>query len=234
MTDILFLTHNRLEFTKACFNSLLVHTDWSKVDRFVWYDDASIDSTQFLFSALHPSIPVPAVYRPGHYGNPVAVMRHYLNNNPADIFVKIDNDVMLCDYWLTECLNVMDAHPELGILGIEVFDPILPGQVRRTYRKVRHVGGIGLMRTSAFALSSPEPKHIHSGFTEWQIVNSQVTKGWLVPALPILLLDLMPNEPWYSLSQKYEAIGWQRYWPKYDNRHNLWQWIDEGAPVHAK
>lgn len=230
--DILFLTHNRLEFTKATWMALLRTTAWSRV-RFVhWYDDDSIDGTAEFIEETKDACPVPMFLHRGTYGNPVAVMVDYLRGDPSEIFAKIDNDTLVPQYWLTECLHVMGHHPELDLLGIEVFDAIVAGKCKRSYREANHIGGIGLMRSSAFRHGSlPSPKGQRYGFTEWQQDMGIVKKGWLVPAIPVVLLDLIPHEPWASISQKYIAKGWQRAWPKYESRDLVWSYLNQGVLV---
>lgn len=223
MIDLIYLTHNRLEFTQASLAALISNTSWENVARLLVYDDDSRDGTrQFLEAGPYP---IAVELRCGGFGSPVAVMADYLNSpNRASIFGKIDNDTMVPTGWLDECLAVMGEHPELALLGIEVFDPITPGQVPRSYRPARFIGGIGLMRASAF-ITVPGPNGRFFGFTEWQEKHKDVTKGWLVPALPVFLLDHLPREPWLSLTREYVAKGWQRNWTPYsEESRDMWSW----------
>lgn len=223
--DILFLTCNRLAYTKATLAALIAHTDWSAVRNFVWYDDNSTDETADFHRLIHKSIPVDTVFRRGVYGSPVVVMRDYLKSgNTAPLFAKIDNDTLVPAHWLTDCLHVMDSYPSLHLLGIEAFAPVVAGSVRRSYYPAQHIGGIGLMRTSAFEISLPIPNGQRYGFTEWQHATGIVTKGWLDPALPVVLLDRLPYEPWLSLSACYVKQGWQRSWPLYHWRRDAILW----------
>lgn len=230
--DILYLTHNRLEFTKATFKALLNNTAWHKVDRFFWYDDDSSDGTAEYAQHAYGHVPVKSQLNSGSFGGPVAIMNDYLKDSKADIFAKVDSDTLLPPNWLTECTNVMDRHPELDLLGIEVFAAIVAGKCRRSYRTTDHIGGIGLMRTRAFQLSRPVPEKIRYGFTNWQGDRGDVNKGWLSPAVPVVLLDLLPMEPWRGLSESYIKQGWQRPWPQYHNRHPLWPYLEEHTSTY--
>lgn len=221
MIDILYLAHNRLEFTRASLSALITNTDWSMVSRLLIYDDGSTDGTvEYLDSVKYPLEPD---FMLGKFGGPVAIMNDYLSGRqPAEIFAKIDNDTMVPPCWLSECMNVMNAHPELGLLGIEVFDPVVAGQTARSYRQAQHIGGIGLMRRKCFK-TLPRPNG-RFGFTEWQRRSSAI-KGWLNPALPVFLLDRLPHDQFRKLSAEYIRLGWQRPWPAYgDDRTELWEW----------
>jgi glycosyltransferase involved in cell wall biosynthesis len=230
--DLIYLTHNRLEYTKATWMSLMRNTAWSRVRYVHWYDDGSTDGTLDYIEASKDACPVPLFVHHGRYGNPVAVMADYLRGDPSEVWAKIDNDTLVPQYWLSECLNVMARFPELDLLGIEVFDPIIAGKCKRAYRTANHIGGIGLMRTRAFGHGSiPSPRGQRYGFTEWQQDMGIVVKGWLTPAIPVVLLDRVPHEPWGSISQQYIAQGWQRQWPKYERADLLWSYLNKGIFV---
>jgi len=230
MIDILFLAHNRLEFTKVCLANLIKQTNWSEVARLVIYDDESTDGTrEFLQNA---KAPVQIEVRTGQYGSPVAIMNNYLRRDPAKMFAKIDSDTMVPAEWLDSCLKIMDRHPRLDLLGIEAFRPVQPGFIEtRSFDSADFIGGIGLMRTRAFYSSQPQPDG-RFGFTSWQERNTEVEKAWLNPALPVFLLDWLPREPYRSLTAEYVKKGWNRDWsaifpdqcPYPEERKDLWDW----------
>jgi glycosyltransferase involved in cell wall biosynthesis len=221
MIDIIFPTHNRLEFTKESLAALIANTDWKHVRRMVIYDDASVDGTrEWLATAEIPKVKV--IH--GEFGGPVAVMNHYLiSGEAADVFAKIDNDTVVPPGWLTECLTVMRENPEVDLLGIEAFRPVVAGQAKRNPDDAKFIGGIGLMRARAF-ITLPRPGG-RFGFTAWQERAPWVKKAWLNPALPVFLLDRLPMDPWRKLSKGYIAQGWQREWPVYPHSAApLWKW----------
>lgn len=225
MIDILFLAYNRLEFTKACIEALIANTDWSLVERIVIYDDGSTDGTwEFLNAA---TFPVAKVFRETRFGSPVAIMNDYLGRPGSEIFCKLDNDVIVPPGWLNDCMAVMDRG-EVDLLGIEAFRNVVPCPAERIADPAAFIGGIGLMRRSAFA-SLPVPAG-RFGFTEWQERNTDVRKAWLDPALPVCLLNLLPFEPWASLSAEYVKRGWQRPWPDpyRPDQADLWEWWVSG------
>ena len=112
MIDILYLAKGRPEFTAASLAALKANTDWSKV-RAVWvFADGADDLPSFggLVNCV----------RDGRvHGGPVAIMNHYLSGPGAEIFAKVDNDCIVPPGWLDQSLAVMEAHPELDLLGIE-------------------------------------------------------------------------------------------------------------------
>jgi hypothetical protein len=224
MIDILYLTHNRREFTEASLKALLENTNWGDVSRLVIYDDASVDGTpEYLRDQRYP---VKMEFRGNQMGSPVAVMNHYLCSiDPHEnrIFAKVDNDTMVPKGWFEDCLSVMARQPELDILGIEAFNRVAPGRIVRGYRPVEHIGGIGLMRSGAF-VTLPRPCG-RFGFTAWQQKATWAKKGWIDPSLPVFLLDRLPREPWRSLVAEYIAKGWQRDWGPYNEKDKaLWSW----------
>jgi hypothetical protein len=221
--DLLFVAHNRYRFTKLVFETLIANTDWSLVDNLVITDDESCDGTREYLAQVEAPVPIVRMF--GRYGSPVTVMNTYLQAGfEAPIFVKIDSDTMVPPGWLNETSKVMRLYPELDLLGIEAFRPVVAGEAVRTYDEADFIGGIGLMRKRAFCASLPRANG-RFGFTAWQERTKHVTPGWLNPALPVFLLDRMPMEPFVSLSADYEKRGWQRPWPKYtDEQAVLWGW----------
>lgn len=220
--DILFLAHNRRLFTELALYNLLANTDWSQVETLYLYDDRSSDGAREVLAGFEA--PCPIVRRFGAWGGPVDVMNHYLQGSTAEVFAKIDSDTMVPPGWDEECSRVMAKHPELDLLGIEVFRPVKPGQAERSYDRAEFIGGIGLMRKRCFqTLPTADGRF---GFTAWQQANP-VVPGWLNPAIPVFLLDHLPMEPYASLSFEYERNGWQRrQWGKYDpeKQGHLWEW----------
>lgn len=222
--DLMFLAHNRYEFTRTSLDALITNTDWSAVERFFIYDDDSRDGTREYLKTV--DYPISPVFRFSHYGSPVTVMNDYLTNwayVEGGIFGKIDSDTMVPPGWLNECMKVMYLNPGLDLLGIEVFTGIDAGAERRGYQPARHIGGIGLMRSQAFS-TLPRP-YGRFGFTEWQLEAVDVVKGWIDPALPVFLLDRLPMDPWRTYSEKYITLGWQRRWTPYSEQStDLWSW----------
>jgi GT2 family glycosyltransferase len=228
MIDLLFLAHNRLEFTKASLAALEANTNWSHVGHFHIYDDDSQDGTREYireWSDARPHLPITRHF--GSYGHPVNVMRDYIKGFwRHSIFGKIDSDTMVPPGWLDACLDVMDRHEELDLLGIEVFNAVSTDTKERGYTDASFIGGIGLMRIRSFHKHDlPEPFGRYFGFTEWQERHPEIKKGWINPSLPVFLLDRFPGEPWRSLSKSYVAKFGQRDWGPYDETStDLWSW----------
>lgn len=249
MIDILFLTHNRLDFTRASLAALIANTNWLQVHRLVIFDDVSTDgSYEYLREFVRAggaSSWVNTHFDSLLLGGPVSAMIRYLDKpGGASLVAKIDNDVIVPPDWLDACLGVMEAHPHLDLLGIEPpasrtrapwatqpsRAPELIGQ-HSGYAPCDSIGGIGLMRTRAFRDREPMRPHGQNGvggFTDWQLQHRDVRKGWIVPPLDLFLLDRLPMEPWASLSREYIAKGWQRPWTNYRMEDRaLWAWWEK-------
>ncbi len=228
MIDLLYLCHGRIEFTRATLTNLYVMTDWSLVNDFVVYHDRPCDeqTEPFLTRALDDF--GFGEIRTTDLGSPVGVMNHYLHRSRAEVFAKIDNDIIVPGGWFGLMAGVMTANPELELLGME------PGMSGRRpdeddshnlyhYEPASHIGGVGMMRRSAFQrLPEPVPNG-RFGFTEWQHTHNP-DRGWIKPDLRMFSLDFLPVEPWQSLTEQYmKTPGLQREWPKY-NPSMSWSW----------
>lgn len=219
--DVLYLARNRLAYTQASFGYLLANTDWSLVARLVVYDDGSEDGTREWLEEHAENGQVSADLRPSGFGSPVAVMADYLLTAEADIFAKVDNDIAMPPGWLTTAARCMDENPELEILGLAAgWAPRKTGPL--SYQPATHIGGVGLMRRSAFERGPLEPNG-RFGWTEWQH-KYEPRRGWIAPDVLAVQLDLIPEEPWRSLAASYVAKGWAREWPPMDDPR-LWEWV---------
>ena len=229
--EVVYCAWNRLEFTRFTFERLLENTNWEPVGELVVYDDASIDGTaEYLLEAVQRA-PVTSTFRNGvHRGSSVAVLHDYLMRSRASLFAFVENDLAVPPGWLDALLQVMADHPELELLGTEPNWSDRPGpdwNGSYGYRPYTHIGGSGLMRRSAFRGRRDFPVLNFTGFEIWQ---SQVSSkaGWIVPDLPVCLLDRHPHDPWRSLSLHYEEQGWQRPWHLLpEDATFYWDWFPE-------
>lgn len=243
MIDLLYLAKGRPEFTQASADALVANTNWDLVNSLHVYFDGQRNSSAAKFVLNAPG---DVHFYPQEIGGPVAIMNNYLAQAGSPIFAKIDNDVIVPPGWLDHALAVMNQQPELDLLGIEPpasrtaapwsTEPVrhpesavpwAPG--KSGYAPCDSIGGIGLMRRSAFAgrpAMRPHAENGVGGFTDWQLSNPAAQKGWLVPPLRLFLLDRLPFEPWASLSKRYIAEGIQRPWTNYDpeDKRDLWGW----------
>ena len=224
--DIMYLACNRLEYTRETFEALVANTDRDLVHELFVYDDGSTDGAFEWLEARAAQLPWPARLVRTSFGSPVAAMNHFIERASAPMLAKCDNDAMYPPGWLRQSLAVYERHPELDLLGIEAMYPHDPdpGAVR-TYAPAEFMSGLGLYRRSAFANGRPEPFMKWFGLEEWQMAQGPgLTRGWIVPALPVFLLDRCPFEPWLTLTERYISNGWMRSWPKYDPGSTLWHW----------
>jgi len=228
MLDILFLSWNRWEFTELSLRLLFENTNWELTRRLVVYDDGSDSTTVGRLQSLIGEAPCEVVFRQTHERSPVGVMLHYLRNDPAEQFAKIDNDIAVPPGWLESLLCVWS--PEIDLLGMEIGHPHGlqtddMSFIKRMFVPARHIGGVGMMRSSAFGGARRMRANGRFGFTEWQHTN-RPRVGWIFPEVNAPCLDRVPVEPWVSLSAFYEQVGWQRPWWKYpmESAHH-WDWF---------
>lgn len=269
MIDILFLCHRRPEFAASALTQLIAHTPRVLGKIHVWLDLAGHETkdTLAMIGAIAEWQSAESPIRLGYWGSPVVAFNQFLKETASEIVAKVDEDTVVPEGWLSYSLAALNVE-KLDLLGIEPWTPELtalydmhvewPVRIRETmrlYQVVRHshIGGIGLMRRSAFICHScdyakrevegynpnncshckgvgyilPIPAQDgRYGFTEWQWSHPEIIKAFFNPPLPVFLLDHLPFEPWVSLSRKYEAEGIQRrVWGSYpESCKNLWKW----------
>lgn len=231
--DVLYLAWNRKEFTETSFRLLLENTDWGLVNNLVVYDDGSTDGTREWLEENINVCPVPHVLRKrskGRWRSPVEIMVDYLAGSDSDVFAKVDSDIAVPAGWLSDAATVLRKNPDLDLLGLAAgWTGVKKGLLG--WQPCSHIGGVGLMRTDSFRRFPGLGGVGRQGFTQWQHANNPV-RGWITPDLPVVQLDLIPDEPWRSLAAYYVSKRWAREWPPYDPENRVWwDWIP--APVAA-
>lgn len=232
LVDILYLAKGRLEFTKHTFKMLVKNTNWDLVNKLVVYDDGSGKPDRVWLHDATTKLGMKNEFRATNLESPVAIMLHFLDRREADVFAKIDNDIVVPPGWLEAMTSVMEAEPALDLLGMEAGMSGRPPDdwdgVYGVNHDCSHIGGVGLMHTRAFRRVSRPVPNGRFGFTEWQ---HQVypPRAWIKPDLQMCELDKLPFNPWASLSDGYVDEGVQRRWGKYpdDMFDDYWSWWNE-------
>lgn len=234
MIDLLYVAHNRAQFTAASFDALVANTDWQHVRKLYVADDGSTDSTRELLERELIRVPLDLPHSvrviDGPVGGPVAAMNRYLDSfDDADIigFAKIDNDIIVPPGWLPDLVGLARANPHIDAIGLPAQEgPAAPAPLPgRGLREASFIGGVGLIRHRAFEHFRPVPKCVRSGWTEFQLKHPTMRAAWPDPPLPCFELDRLPFEPWRTLAAEYCARGWSRPWEPYpgDGGH-MWAW----------
>lgn len=230
MINILYCAYNRLEFTKASFQSLIDNTDWAEVATLHIADDMSTDGTgDWLFEASR-DLPINVIFERMKLRGPVSATLRHLDLCPpkddVERFFKADNDLVVPPGWLSELLRVSNLNPGVDVLGISArFGPPVAGFCAdRRVEEARHIGGIGLIRHRMFEVCRPVPQGLY-GWSEFQVRHPENRKGWLTPDIPCFNLDLVDIPEYAALSAEYIERGWQRPWSKYlDGGRAHYEW----------
>lgn len=231
--DVIYLAHNRLEFTQASFPNLLENTNWDLVRQLVVFDDRSEDGTrQYLYKAIH-GCPVEYHLHETSFGSPVRTMNTYVAGNDSEFFAKIDSDIMVPPGWLDALTQVAAAARHIDALGMEAGREGLndaawlePGFVYG-YQPCSHIGGVGLIRTDALGR---RPRIVANGRYGWTEFQQQwdLGRAWITPDLRVFSLDQLPFGRWRQLAESYSESGWgrERVWPAYHGRwmSDYWEW----------
>jgi glycosyltransferase involved in cell wall biosynthesis len=219
--DLCYVAKNRLVFTQQTMWRLRKNTNWSKVRKFIVYDDGSTDGTrEYLQDVIQE---YDCELRLTNFNSGILVQNDFISRSGADLVAKFDNDSMLPPGWLDAAVGVMERHPELELLGLECHGHSNPLPYR--YEPAEVLDGLFVARGNLFSgRPLPVATSPYDGWGQW-VKDNKVRAGWLAPSIDLFLLDRVPVEPWQTLSRKYEALGWQRPWKQYDPaRAGIWKW----------
>lgn len=110
MTDIILVTHNRLEFTKKCILALFEHT--SGEFNLIIIDNASTDGTQEYLLGLKKMISVKQIICNTQNLGLEMALNQGLKHVETKRFVTMDNDIIVSAGWLQKLTHIMCACPE--------------------------------------------------------------------------------------------------------------------------
>lgn len=230
LVDILYLAKGRREFTDFTLQMLVKNTNWDLVNKLVIYDDGSSKPDRVWLHKKTTKLKMRNEFRTTDFGSPVGVMNHFLDRREADVFAKIDNDIVVPPGWLEAMTSVMEAETELDLLGMEAGMSGRPADdwdgVYGVNRDCSHIGGVGLMNTRVFRRYARPVPNGRFGFTEFQH-RVYPPRAWIKPDLRMCALDQLPFDPWVGLTEIYKNHpGLQRDWPKYpaDMVDYYWKW----------
>lgn len=85
------------------------------------------------------------------------------------------------------------------------------------------MGGVGLISADFLGTTRRMKAKGRFGWTEHQREYKPV-RGWIKPDLAICCLDMVPFEPWLSLSAEYVEKEWQRDWGTMHPFWSRWYW----------
>ena len=114
VTSILILTRNQLEHTRRCVASLERYTP--EPHEIVFVDNGSTDGTREYLESLLARGNVRVVANAGNRGF-AAGNNQALSLARGRRIVLLNNDTIVTDGWLGGLSDVLDAHPEAGIVG---------------------------------------------------------------------------------------------------------------------
>ncbi len=115
MTSIIILTHNQLEYTEQCLNSIKEHT--RAPYEIIVVDNGSSDGTvKYLQKKMKDEDNVKVIFNEDNKGFPAGCNRG-MSEASGDYLLLLNNDVVVTESWLTNLLKAFDRDPALGIVG---------------------------------------------------------------------------------------------------------------------
>lgn len=178
--DIVLLTHNRLEYLKRTVDALYERTQHPF--RLIVVDNASDADVQAYLDAERPRFH--RVIR-----NPENLWTHAFTQGIAltrsDPFIVSDPDILVPQRegcWLKEMLGLMEAHPELGMLALNLDASNKPARLPDVYvsDKAPHGPDITLSNVGTVMQTIRRRFFLPPYSTDWHVVEAIRARGGLV------------------------------------------------------
>ena len=143
--NICMVTYNRLDFTQQAIDSIVTHTRFPHVITVA--DNNSQDGTRDYLSRLHSKgIIKNLILLNENIGIARASNLAWQMEPEAEYYLKYDNDIVIQKKnWLSDMITVVDAVPEIGVLGYN-FEPksyplVTACGVKFRYKEIENIGG---------------------------------------------------------------------------------------------
>jgi hypothetical protein len=119
--DLIFLTHNRLDYTRLSLASILA--DPAEEFSLTIWDNASTDGTvEFLRHEVKDPRIAEIVYSRENVGQ-ISAANHVWGKSRADLLGKLDNDCIVAPGWTRTLAQAHHDIPELGVVACWHFFP---------------------------------------------------------------------------------------------------------------
>ncbi len=134
-TSIIIVTHNQVEFTKQCVESILLRTD--QPIELIFVDNASTDGTDRY---LHSIDDAKVVCNETNRGFPAAVNQG-IELATGNAVLLLNNDTIVTTGWLERMLNVLYSSDQIGVVGPVSNQVSGPQQIAVNYRHINELDG---------------------------------------------------------------------------------------------
>jgi GT2 family glycosyltransferase/tetratricopeptide (TPR) repeat protein/SAM-dependent methyltransferase len=115
LTSIVILTHNQLEFTRQCVDSIRLVTD--EPIELVFVDNGSTDATPEYLRALAATDPrVKVITNNSNRGFPAGCNQGIAAATGRQILL-LNNDTLVTTGWLSRLLHALHSNPAIGLVG---------------------------------------------------------------------------------------------------------------------
>jgi GT2 family glycosyltransferase/tetratricopeptide (TPR) repeat protein len=111
MTSIIIVTHNQIQYTRQCLESIAAHTP--EPHEIIVVDNDSNDGTRGFLQS-QPGLRV--IENEGNKGFPAAANQGIQVSSGRQILL-LNNDVIVTPGWLGRLLNALYSQPQIGLVG---------------------------------------------------------------------------------------------------------------------
>lgn len=118
--DLVFVTYNRLEYTKLSLPSVLA--DPTEEFSLTIWDNASTDGTQKYLESIEDPRIKEKVFSRENVGQ-MAAVNEIWSKSKSDLLGKIDNDCIMSPGWTRPLAQAHKDIPELGVVACWIFFP---------------------------------------------------------------------------------------------------------------
>ena len=206
MITAIYLVHNRIEFVRESFPAFMRECDNELVKNVMVYDDLSTDGSSEFIVGLIKDNPkynytrqfIGTSWKQINATYPIA----------QDWIFKMDNDIVPPEGYLQNLVDVIQSHSNIGFVGYHTSTEAKLGGT--DVSDARHIGGVGLFKTSAIRVLGGVKESIFigekrfHGFTALQ-EKSLFRKCWVKDA-SVIDLSMVHRE----LQSDYIEKGYTR------------------------
>lgn len=234
MLSICVVTHDRLEYTKQCLESIISGTDVPY--ELIVVDSGSSDETPaYLVGLSERALASAETYYYGLFLENVGAAIAYnkaFTLAKGDVIVRIDNDVLVPPGWASSLLEWLDSDPNLGMLATDLVTDritpigVAPSRIHYIDGPIWHDRGVGSWCIAMRRAMFDEVGYYRPLFGPYALQDNDLEKraqnaGWRIGTLcGLTVRHLYSNEDpveaefnAWKIQQYNEQIStWDRVW----------------------
>ena len=204
--SVIIINYNTRKLTSDCLQSVFGQTRGCDYE-IILVDNASTECDPAVFTNDFPSVKLIKSTKNGGfaYGNNLGI-----NEATGEYILLLNSDTVLTEDSICRCVEIMDKHPKVGVLGCRMIFP--EGKIQYTARRFRSIGWelLDLFRFIPYSMSYSRRSRLMLG--KYFRHDEPVFCDWINGAFFLFPKNVLEKLPGKKLDDRFFMYGEDQLW----------------------